>query len=573
MAEQKRLSNEEVLKELSDKVAGGWTNAFRIKIARRQSGSGGYLVHVATLDGAMLSHVANAEEWLPQLAGGGPIYQIDVYHDQTGVEGVGVVPVGRLTHFIDGRSIAADPAIVKSPDWRGPPIFIKAPENSLPEKDYGQPLHFQTLPGGGAPGDRARGSNPDGSNPGGGSTPPSTISADPEIASLKMQLEGRLRQMDRDDRDRELRSLKRENEAQLSQYQRQIRELEFKIQNAQQAPPQKQGPSAGELIAAVVGAISPLVAEIMKSNNETRLESLRAQQAQAKEFQQLILAMMARPQVDPMMEKILDKFDKMNERIADQKANAFGDFAQVAEAQSSIIRGSVHAMRAVTEALGEEKEDHPSMMIFKEVLKGVQALAEGFKVRGGGGGGGAPAPAPAFAGYPAPAQLPPTAPAVAAASAAAPAPPSAPVDYVPAMPGRAGGNANQPKEAAPAPTPPPHSNGATAAPHAAPAAPPQPTVIDQLEYMIRNYQDPRAVAQLFITALVHQDPSLTRELQAVGNVPSKLLNYRLGEEWVSASPQNGAYAQALMTALEEEGEKAGIYEGEGGDDEEEAEVA
>ena len=57
----------------------GGLDSFKVKVHRR-AGLGSPVVHVASLEEATVNHLANPEQWLPALAGGGPVFVLAVAH-------------------------------------------------------------------------------------------------------------------------------------------------------------------------------------------------------------------------------------------------------------------------------------------------------------------------------------------------------------------------------------------------------------------------------------------------------------------------------------------------------------
>jgi hypothetical protein len=94
------------------------SNSFKVKVHRR-IGLAAPLQHIASLEEATVEHLANPEQWLPALCGGGPIFTLAVCHASETVPNITFNPPN-----LSGAPRDIDPNIVKDPAWKGPTSII-----------------------------------------------------------------------------------------------------------------------------------------------------------------------------------------------------------------------------------------------------------------------------------------------------------------------------------------------------------------------------------------------------------------------------------------------------------------
>lgn len=92
-------------------------DSFKVRV-HRLSGLGGTPTLVASLEEANIEQLANPEQWLPMLAGGGPIFMLSIVHARE------MLPFTNYRIPLSGPpKVRIDPAIVKDPNWKGPTII------------------------------------------------------------------------------------------------------------------------------------------------------------------------------------------------------------------------------------------------------------------------------------------------------------------------------------------------------------------------------------------------------------------------------------------------------------------
>jgi len=92
-------------------------DAFKVRL-HRLTGMGGVPSHIATLEGATLEHLANPEQWIPPLAGGGPVFLLSVVHAEE------TLPCANWRVTLPGAPLdKINLAAVKEPTWKGPPVI------------------------------------------------------------------------------------------------------------------------------------------------------------------------------------------------------------------------------------------------------------------------------------------------------------------------------------------------------------------------------------------------------------------------------------------------------------------
>src|SRR5258707_11616996 len=127
MADAHEVSNVEVVERLKRLIEKDGDD-FRVKILRRAALGGGRAMHLVTFDHAQLAQLANAEDWLPSLVGGGPQFILDVFSQLDGM-----TPLGRLLYNIEGPPKHLDLLAIKNPESRRPVSVSSVPPVS-PEK-------------------------------------------------------------------------------------------------------------------------------------------------------------------------------------------------------------------------------------------------------------------------------------------------------------------------------------------------------------------------------------------------------------------------------------------------------
>jgi len=492
------LSNDEVLRSLSEKAT-AQGDSFKVKISRRQQQGSLNSNHVANFEDANLLQLASAEEWLPQLAGGGPYYNLEVYHHTDPV-----IAMGRLNFNIDGEPRRPDPLASRMPNWKGPRRCTApaSPETATSSTVFNS---SSVAPPPASPQNSLA--------PGG---PPGAIQAgdDPRVASALARLEVRERDMEARQHRAEMESLKREYESKLQLF----------------SVPKESG------IEKLATSLAPVLTEILRGNQEMRMAALKSQEASqhaALEAQKQIAASNAemmklafsRPAVDPAVQGMLDKFEKM---VTDSRTNQRPDgdmVAQMADAFGRMTRTTLQLVHAAAEMrMGDAPpQDHPMLQVMKEATKAVQAISDGYRASVVG-----KTKSPEQQGL---AQL-----------------------EQQLLPGGTPAASTPPVAAAPA------SAAAATPPAAGQAAAPaklKKTIVDLLEERIRAKAPPAQIAEDFVKAL--GTPDMEAELQRHNGSVADLFGTRLGQEWLNESPTNAIYADQLLGAISAEADRQGVF--------------
>ena len=498
-------TSDEIMKLLKDKSESTQVDSWRIKVNRRNQ-QGSLPVHVATFEDAQLVHVANAEQWLTQLAGGGPYYQLEVYHQSEPL-----IPLGRINLTIEGEVRKADPLSAQSPNWRGPRRCIFPPLPSQSQEQQQGPIFMSppTSPQVGGPH-----TQPALGGSGTGAPSFSVTQQSPEDSRVSAALE-RLAA-----RERELdeRRHKQDLEATERRSNERIRLLEEKL--SIQAPPSR---SALADLAPLLAPLATILQEMVKASNETRQLMLkmeadsRAQQMTMQkdisEANRRTMELMLNRPTDPFVQSLLEKMEKMVEAGRTRNAPEGEIVSQKAEAFGRMTKTTLSLVHAAAEMRAGEgaPADHPMMAVMKEATKAVQAISDGYKASVLSQSARPVAPLPA---------------------AAVTSSEIVPVQVAPPT--------------QPAPTP---------------ASPTSLGTVDKLEVRIRNKESVADVAREFVDAL--GTPDMERELQQSNGDPAVLFQRRLGEAWLAENPTNGLYAQQLLAEINTEAERKGIFQSEG----------
>lgn len=492
--------NEEVLAKLTDVVKNNnGVDWFRVKVGRKNQ-MGGMPNHVATLEDATLAQVANAEQWLPQLAGGGPVFQLEVYHQSNSV-----IASGRLNYNIDGHPRKADPSVVKDPAWRGPRTII----NPTPPPEHSSTVFSASSshlsPGGSQP--ASPHNSPASGGPPGAFSGPSLserLSPDPAVSAAASRYEEESRRLAEQRHKLELEAVKAEADRKFEALRAEMRESR---QIATQAQPKTTG------VLEIIAALAPLAQSMIRSNNEARLQMMRMQEEnrredrefqrqQAQSMQELIRSLNSKPQdSNELINKLFERFEKMQ----DTQTPNIQMMNQMAEAFGSMSKTTLHMVQSAAEmryGASEGQAEHPMMPVLREVTKSIGAIAEGYK-----------------------------------ASVMVKNRTQQPQQQLPQMPVQPQA---LPAQAAPAP-----------APTQPPASDTKPkTIVDVLEAKIRLKENPYDIASMFVKAL--GTPDMEAELQKADGDPVTLFQRRLGDNWLNAEPTNPIYAQQLFAAINDE---------------------
>ena len=508
-------SNDEILQKLADRMkdtpeGDNW----RVKVFRKRiGGSYPFPIHLATLDGANLDQLANAEMWLPVLSGGGPIYELEVFHASDVARYAGG---GRLRFTVQGEERAVSRDVVKQANWHGPSTILyplaaepgaeSGPIFSAPPPPNGSGSGV-TLVGGSTPGGQQGGyasgygqASAYGAGSGAGFGP----SAEMRVALA--ELEAMKRDLAERQRREELSQIERKHRMEMLEL-----EAKFKAQSQAQmqaaAVPQK---SPTEVIAAIIGAATPLLAAVMESQKASRAEQQQALQAIQQQNMLLMTKALEKPSIDPIMQQMMDRMAK----AVEDRPKPGAEMEPILEAFSRMTRMSTNsvAMAADLIARNSGQEEHPAMNIVREVRAAVEAVSEGIKAS----------------------RIQPP---------ARPPPQALPQGY-----------GEMPQQALP---PPPQQQAQAPQPQA-PAEPARPaTLLEQIEKRIRAHEDVEAVGAQLLDAIAAAEPSVAEGMYAAGGSIIDLFQMRLGS-WLNAEAKNGPYIMELAKYLTSEAEKRGM---------------
>lgn len=505
------MTNDEILARLAERMkdtAEG--DQWRVKVFRKKlGGSYPFPIHLATLDGATLDMLANAEMWLPVLAGGGPLFEIEAFHASDVARFAGGA---RLRYTVQGDERPVSRDVVKQANWHGPSTVL-FPLASDPVLDAGPIFQSVNSPvpqpqmGGvtmvagpaGIPASRFDGGNPPWSNP---NQAMALTNAMAEIEAMKRDLAARQQR-------EELAAIERKHRMELL-------ELEAKFKSQQQAtaalPPQK---PIGEVLVGVVAAAAPLLSALMESQKAARAEQQAALAGIQQQNMILMQKALEKPTIDPLMQQMMDRMAK----AVEDRPKPGEDLQPILEAFSRMTRMSTNsvAMAADLIARNTGQEEHPAMNIVREVRAAVEAVSEGIK----------------------------------ASRIQPPArPPQGPPQYVQA-PQQALPPAQQSQQPA-RPSHNGHANGANG-----PQQPVPQTVLEQIESRIRNYEDHVNVGNQLLDAIAAAEPSVAEGMYKAGGSIIDLFQQRLGS-WLNADPRNQPYILELAKYLTSEAEKRGM---------------
>ncbi len=548
------LSQEETLALINTKAKENG-DSFLVKVFRKRH-STGLPESVATFGDAQAIHIVSPETWLPRISGGGPIYLLQSYHSTAPSETVGSpiqvsVPTDNLPPKTPGE---IDPRVVKSGSWTGPRVLIWPSVEDKKTEQAPAYLVPSTLP---------QASSPVASTS--QTFAPATFDKaafdrnlamqqqlDQERASF-LRMKEELAEDQRRQREElaesrraaEIDSLKRENDARVREMQAEMRTL---VAAQSQAPKT----DIAQTIAAVTTAATPILVQMLAAQNEMRLAMMKQQDAvaaaAAESNRQLMTAMLAKPAVDPVMERLFSELKATIEKANAQQTPQSTMLHSMAETTASMTQTMMELVQSAADMNlgGGKQEDHPALKAVREGVKAVQSLFAGYQTATMNKMGLQPGMHPGHPGpngngmipngqyaYPQPHQLPP------------------PVQVQP--------------QAAPVVAP---ASVTQTVQVPAPGFPQAKTVVEHLENMFKVQSPPEEIAKVFVHALQTGDKDLAAALDDVGGVMEELFKKRLGA-FIMANPQYIEYGNSVISAINFLGEKEGIFEDEADEDEEE----
>lgn len=554
MAEHKQFTEDETRLVINTKAKADGDN-FWIKIFRNR-GPMTIPENVATVSDAQAIHLFHPERWLPRLLGGGPIFHLQAFHANSPNEPLGgFIKVAVPTDSYPAKSSAEiDQGLLKRPDWQGPQsIQWPTPEDkrALQSQPPGWSVGSLSSPPAPTSGNVANQSAwRDG---GSGATFPHHL-MESEYNRIKAQqdrleseralFESRRQEMEARSRQEELNAIRRENEAR-------IRELEASMKLAAAttaaAQPQHRVPTLSEQLPSLIAALAPILQQMMQAQNEIRLALMKQQESAAAQQQNMLQLFLAKPTLDPAIEKAFDRMQSMVEKTkADPNASS-QMLHNMVDTMSTMFQNQMDVLSMASDlglGGGGGKDEPPVMKAIKQGIKGLNAMMEGFQQN---------AAKQALAGIPPPVD-PLAAYRLAAAQQPAPLPQTVPQAQrvpPPAQQPQAA-HAQQPQQ------PPPNGNGGQ-----------MPTIIEQLEGAIRAKVDPKELAGAFLKNI--EDPSIQAAMEDADGVFEVAVAKRLGP-W-ALDPANSGYLDVFKNEVFEQGARLGLWDEDEDDDDDEEDAS
>jgi hypothetical protein len=523
-------------------------DSFRVKISRKANAAA-LPMHLVTLDGATVTHIANLETWLPRLLGGGMV-QLAIYHS-----GELTLPIGGwLNKTLGGEPRELDTSPMRGPvgSWSGPPELIWPTQKDIAAANVPNMSPTIASPGGltGVPPQPIPALGHSGGAYNSGNTHALEThyaqqqaqqqlqwqQAQSQWANAQQQMQAKLDMSPGQvlQRERELSEERRRAELESLKHDTALRMQELQAQIVRAAVPVPTAPAAPSMLPAVLAAVAPLLDRMMASQNDMRVAMMKMDSERAAQSQALLTQQLSRPAVDPQFAALLDKTQHALEKARSDDPSA-GMVVQMTGAMGNMMKNMMDVMNLAAESgIGGQREQEPSgMKIFKEAMGAFQSIMSGYQAsvqekiaamqgnRGNNGNG-----------VSAPAQLPLQEQAMPGTAAQAPA-------------------ANAPVQAVRASPP-------------VPSAREQGNALARLELLIKSKEAPLTVASAFLKAI--DDPAIQAAIAGANGDVGALVEQRLGE-WCKADPSNAVYLEELMSQVGTLGAAAGIF----GDEEESGE--
>lgn len=504
-----------------------------VKLYRKRGGvlgAAGIPDVFAVLSGARLAHVANPEMWIPRLAGAGS-FLMSVYSSDDQVRPL----TAYIPFIVDGPSREVDLDAVIDPNWRGP-ARLDWPERRVPQQQqqggYSVNLAPPAPPLASAPQTQTSGTGAPGAH---FQQPPAAPVIERHVADWMAAKE---RELAEAKAALELERERLRSEARFAQLEARLTAQAEASRAAAAAPTPPPAPPK-ESLADVLKAAVPIIQQVLTGQQEMRLEMMRVSQAQQAETRELMKAALTRPAIDPTMLALIERRD-----ANEQPASAI--LAQTTAAMSTMMENTMSMARFVAESSGAPAES-PMLTAFREVASAVEKITTASMQ--------APKPKQRRpAGPPVPAAP----PASTGGAQAAPAP----VQGAPVGAEAPASNVvpfQRPSEAV--------VDGAAQIQQLGGVDALEEGLLDRLEQMIRNHEEPAKVAA-FLVSIFNSDEFQDALQAADGSIPT-LFQARLGT-W-SLDPANLPYGQALLNQVVEQGTAAGIFQDDNEEGEQEAE--
>lgn len=547
MADTKQYGPDETIGLLKARSEATGADNFTIKIFRKRQ-LGDRPDCIAVVNEAQIVHVANPEQWISRLCGGGT-FQLSIYHrsDPT-------LPIGGMINFtLDGQPRFPDHNALRAADWAGPRELSFPPPGTTPQ----QVTSYTSLPQGGFPAGMQS------------TAPPNTVPGTPQLGSPHTFVDPRVDQLAQQltlanerlaaqaatyaaeklaDRERQAEE-RRQND--LKAFRVEADAKHAAILAEMRVAQSTQKPAAG--MTEIIAALSPIVAQVLAGQAKAAEQHAALAAASTAKTDALLASLISRPAIDPALLTI----------IAAKSDNS--DVSHYVDAMSGMAKMSTDLIRTAADInMGQNPPEHPGMMAIREVSKGLALIGAGMsqslKKKNPPPRGVDPRSVPAG-------NLP----------ARGPTPVSTPVAAAPQGTNGAhhpSGNGLNGHGATPVP------QGAAAfagVPEvqivarestrlwATPGQRPEgPDVIEQLKAMIFAYAPINDVSLSFIYSL--NEPAMIAELDLVDWSINEVISKHLGE-WAMADPaKNASYLRDLAVRVEVLGRESGIFEDDDGDE-------
>lgn len=522
---------------------------------------------VAGLDGATYAHIAEPSAWLPPLLGGGE-YTLNVYHSSVDPGLMIGIPLQESYDAKEGSPAGAPKntpslRVMNAQNWPGPPTLffpnaemIKADQlGAHPLAPNGTPRHTLTNvtsdPGvpnqSGDQGVLARALQIE--NEGKRQLE--------EAARRERELTERMARMEKENTERQEAIKRQESESKIREEMRQREEglraqiAELKQLSQQKPPEAPRGPSVTEIITTAATLLTPLVnawSESAKENaratREAAEKAAAASAAAAEKNHAALMEVLKTMNSKPtgMSEEMKMLLGVLQEDKKSSSADAMAAMmTRMVDAVGVVSKMSIGMIETVAQQLGGDPED-PVVVAIREGTKAMQMLSQGAQA-------GAARSIPAVRQQPQPQQRQP--------------------QQRPPQQRPAGATAAGPQQ--PIVTPPPQQPVAAPTPIGAGTPPaevhqfagaPEPVTRSPIELVraaIMGQQPADKIAGALVQLIKDKEPSFRAALHAAGGDLNGMVVAQLGPEFVMA---NSDYLNEIGTAVEEQGEAAGIFEDE-----------
>lgn len=360
MADGLMLSNDDTVQILDRKAKESKADSFKLRVLRRPR-EGMPPLAFASFDDAQVSHFAQPEVWLPDLAdGAGGVFELLAHHVSEPN-----LPIGGVIKFqIDGDTQKPPNLDAPTmPNWRGPRqlSFPRAPRARMeipgipggPPDFSSQAQRREPVAGHGIPGAPIPPIVPSPL----GFTPPHIREAEEALARRQRELD----ETERRTREAALRAeLLGEMKSIAAAFTAELREMRA----VQAAAPAKPGMNVAELITSLTPIIVPLIQGIQAGQQESQ-----------KRMEALLTAMTQRPTTDPMVQQLLDKLTTLATQ-PQAGAEIVASMAQGMGAVTQSLMQVVHTAAEMSSGQPQQAGEPGWVKAIREGVKAVVAMAQ-----------------------------------------------------------------------------------------------------------------------------------------------------------------------------------------------------